>query len=243
MKQWIIGRNPVYEVLRANRRHLFRLQLAEGVEEKGIILDIGRMARKIGVSIERIDRHKLSRLGDKHQGVCIEVSDYPYQNVQDIIENANDKSEKPFILILDVIQDPQNLGTLLRTAEAVGVHGVVLPMKRSATITPAVVSSSSGATEHLIIAQANLSQTINLLKENDVWVYGLEKDDTSTPIDQANLSGAVALVVGSEGQGLRSLTMKSCDELIYLPMVGNINSLNAAAAGSVALYRAFYERQ
>ena len=243
MKQWIIGRNPVYEVLRANRRHTFSLQLAEGIEEKGIVIDIIQLAKKNGLRIEKTDRRVLSRLGEKNQGVCIEVSDYPYQNIQDILDNAHTKNENPFVLLLDVIQDPQNLGTLLRTAEAVGVHGIIMPIKRSADITQAVVSSSSGATEHLIIAQANLSQSINTLKDNNIWIYGLEKRSSAVPMSEVNLSGSIALVVGSEGQGLRSLTMKSCDQLIYLPMVGSIASLNASVAGSVALYQAFNDRQ
>ena len=219
MKQWIIGRNPVYEVLRANRRHTFSLQLAEGIEEKGIVIDIIQLAKKNGLRIEKTDRRVLSRLGEKNQGVCIEVSDYPYQNIQDILDNAHTKNENPFVLLLDVIQDPQNLGTLLRTAEAVGVHGIIMPVKRSATITQAVVTSSSGATEHLIIAQANLSQSINTLKDNNIWIYGLEKSSSAVSIGEVNLSGSIALVVGSEGQGLRSLTIKSCDQLVYLPTV------------------------
>jgi len=243
MKQWIIGRNPVFEALRAKRRTVFNLNFADGIEEKGIILEIIQLAKDINVPIKRVDRQKISKLGHNHQGIALEVSDYPYLNIEDILDNASRRDEKPFILILDVIQDPQNLGTLLRTAEAVGVHGVIIPVKRAASITQSVVSSSSGATEHLTIAQANLSQSINYLKENNIWIYGLEKTEVSSPIDRTNLSGAIALVVGSEGQGLRALTIKSCDNLIHIPMVGNINSLNASTAGSVALYKAFYDRQ
>ena len=242
MKQWIIGRNPVYEVLKANRRHVFQLQIANGIEEKGIVKDILNLTLKSGIPIKKTDRKNMFKYGEKHQGVCIEVSDYPYQNIQDILDNAQQKNEPPFVLLLDVIQDPQNLGTLLRTAEAVGVHGIVIPTKRSAMITQAVVSASSGATEHLIIVQANLSQSIACLKENDLWIYGLEKHASAVSINNVSLSGPIALVVGSEGQGLRSLTIKQCDQLIYLPMVGKIDSLNASVAGSVALYKTLRDR-
>jgi 23S rRNA (guanosine2251-2'-O)-methyltransferase len=135
------------------------------------------------------------------------------------------------------------LGTLLRTAEAVGVHGVLLPYAHTATITPAVVSSSSGASEHLLVAQTNLAQTINLLKERDIWVVGLDGGEDAQPVDQVNLKGGLALVVGSEGDGMRRLVQERCDLLMRLPMRGQVESLNAAVAGSVALYLALAARK
>jgi 23S rRNA (guanosine2251-2'-O)-methyltransferase len=146
-------------------------------------------------------------------------------------------------LILDTLQDIQNLGTLLRTAEAVGVHGVLLPLRRTATITPAVVNASSGASEHLLIAQANLAQSIEHLKDENLWIVGLEGSPSAREAGDVRLDGALALVVGSEGEGMRELTRKSCDVLMKLPMVGKVESLNAAVAGSVALYLAFMVRK
>jgi 23S rRNA (guanosine2251-2'-O)-methyltransferase len=156
---------------------------------------------------------------------------------------AERQSEPPFLLILDALQDPQNLGTLLRTAECVGVHGVLLPLRHTATITPAVVGASSGASEHLLAAQINLAQAIESLKTANVWVIGLQNDAPAEPVERVRLDGALALVVGSEGKGLRPLVRDSCDGLMRLPQRGRVESLNAAVAGSVALYLAWQARR
>jgi 23S rRNA (guanosine2251-2'-O)-methyltransferase len=155
---------------------------------------------------------------------------------------AKERGEAPFILILDALQDPQNLGTLLRTAEAVGVHGVLLPLRQTATITPAVVTASSGASEHLLVGQSNLAQAMDILVENNLWLIGLDGGPESQPLEQVNLKGPLGLVVGNEGQGMRRLVREKCDVLLRLPMRGNIESLNAAVAGSVALYLALGAR-
>jgi 23S rRNA (guanosine2251-2'-O)-methyltransferase len=147
------------------------------------------------------------------------------------------------VLILDSLQDPQNFGTLIRTAEALGVHGIVIPLARTVDVTPAVVNASSGASEHMLIAQANLSQTIEALKENDVWVVGLDQAGAEIEAGSRHLKGALGLVVGSEGEGLHDLTRKKCDIVLKLPMRGKIESLNAAVAGSVALYLAYLNRK
>ena len=243
MKEWIIGRNAVYEVLRANRRHVFRLLLAKGIERSGHINEIIQLARGKKLQIEEVQRNQLDNLGNNHQGIALQASEYPMAAMDDILDKANQQSEPLFMLILDEIQDPQNLGTLLRTAEAVGVHGVVLPFRRTASVTPAVVSASSGAVEHLLIAQINLAQAIDELKTKDAWVVGLDGGSDSKPIDQVDLSGNLVIVVGSEGSGMRPLTRKLCDHLVRLPMRGKVDSLNAAVAGSVALYRALQTRK
>jgi 23S rRNA (guanosine2251-2'-O)-methyltransferase len=155
---------------------------------------------------------------------------------------AEERDESPLLLILDTLQDPQNLGTLLRTGEIVGAHGVLLPYRRTATVTPAVVNASSGASEHMLVAQVNLAQAITELKDHGIWVIGLESDPNAQPLEEVDLSGPLALVVGSEGQGMRALVRKSCDQLIRLPMRGQVKSLNAAVAGSVALYLAWGAR-
>ena len=147
-----------------------------------------------------------------------------------------------FFLILDTLQDPQNLGTLLRTAEAVGVHGVLLPQHRAVGITPAVVNASSGACEHLPIAQHNLAQAIDEFKKENIWVIGLEGGPEAQPLGELRLDSAIALVVGSEGEGMRHLVRASCDALLSLPMIGKVESLNAAVAGSIALYMVWQAR-
>ncbi len=216
--------------------------LAEGVQEKGRLEEILRLCRQRKIPIQISPRAQLDAILQPNQGVLLQVSGYPYLTLPDIFAFANQRKEPPFILILDALQDPQNLGTLLRTAEAVGVHGVLMPLRRTATITPAVVNASSGASEHLIIAQMNLAQAIQRLKEADVWVIGLDGGPKSQPPERVRLDGALALVVGSEGQGMRQLVEKSCDLLLRLPMRGKIESLNAAVAGSVALYLAWQAR-
>jgi 23S rRNA (guanosine2251-2'-O)-methyltransferase len=242
MKEWLYGRNPVYETMRARRRQFLRLRLAQGAEEKGHLVDIIRIASAMRLPIERVPRSNLDTLGNGHQGVALEASDYPYSALVDVLAMAARRGEVPFILILDVLQDPQNLGTLLRTAEAVGIHGVLLPFRHTATVTPAVVNSSSGATEHLLIVQVNLAQAIQQLKDENIWVIGLEADPEAPPLNKVRLDGPLALVIGGEGSGMRMLVRKSCDGLMRLPMRGKIESLNAAVAGSVALYFAWQVR-
>jgi 23S rRNA (guanosine2251-2'-O)-methyltransferase len=243
MREWIYGRNPVYETLRAGRRSAFRLIIAQGTQEKGRLAEILQIAQHERIPIEQVQRGRLDAISDGHQGVSLEVGAYPYCALQDIQALAEVRSEHAFLLILDALQDPQNLGTLLRTAEGVGVHGVLLPLRHAVTVTPAVVNASSGASEHLLIAQVNLAQAIQSLKEAGVWVIGLEGGVKAERIDQVRLDGPLALVVGSEGQGLRSLTRASCDVIMQLPMRGRVTSLNAAVAGSIALYFAWQSRK
>jgi 23S rRNA (guanosine2251-2'-O)-methyltransferase len=242
MREFIYGRNPVYECLRAGRRQAFRLQVAEGVQEKGRLVEILALAAKAKVPLEKLARSRLDKLSDSHQGVALEVNTYPYFTLEDILQNARQRNEPLFVLVLDTLQNPQNLGTLLRTAEAVGVHGVLVPSHRAAGITPAVVSASAGATEHMLVAQANLAQSIAELKEADAWVVGLDESEESLSPDKVRLDGALVMVVGGEGEGIRPLVRQSCDFLMRLPMQGQVESLNAAVAGSVALYLAYMGR-
>jgi 23S rRNA (guanosine2251-2'-O)-methyltransferase len=242
MKEWIYGRNPVYETLRAGRRDCFRLWVAQGAQEKGRLAEILQLAGARRLPVEQPPRPRLDTIHDGHQGVALECSAYPYLDLADLLDQGQTRTESPFLLILDTLQDPQNLGTLLRTAEAVGVHGILLPLKHTVLVTPAVVSASSGASEHLLVAQANLAQAIAVLKEAGVWVIGLENGPDALPPEKLRLDGSLALVVGSEGQGLRPLVRSSCDALLGLPMKGEIASLNAAVAGSLALYLAWQAR-
>ena len=242
MREWIYGRNPVYEVLRADRRQVFQLLIAQGALSKGRLADILEICQDKHLPVEHVPRTRLDRINQHHQGVAVEVSDYPYVSLPDLFDLAEQRNEPPLILILDTLKDPQNLGTLLRTGEIVGLHGVLLPLRRTATVTPAVVNASSGASEHLLITQINLAQAISTIKEAGVWVIGLESDPESQPLEKIDLNGPLALVVGGEGQGMRALVRKSCDQLVRLPMRGRIDSLNAAVAGSIALYLAWGAR-
>ena len=243
MREIIYGRNAVYETLRACRREIFGLQLAETVEPSSRIQDILRFAESQRVPVKRVHRLKLEDRGIHHQGVALEVGPYPYVDLADIRELAQQSAQLPFILILDSLQDPQNFGTLLRTAETVGVHGVIIPLAHTAQVTPAVVNASAGAVEHLRIASSNLAQSMDILKQSDVWMVGLDPRGTLLGAGANDYFGAgLALIVGSEGQGLRDLIRKKCDLLLRLPMRGQIESLNAAVSGSIALYLAFLAR-
>ncbi len=243
MREFIYSRNAVYEALRAKRREIFGIQVAEAAQEKGRLKDILELALQRKISVERVPRARLDKIHQNHQGVVAEVGAYPYSDLVDILEAARAKNEAAFVLILDSLQDPQNFGTLLRTAEAVGVHGVVIPLANTVGVTPAVVNASSGASEHLPIAQSNLSQAIEALRAEDIWVVGLDQE--GEPIGEAtqrHLRGPLGLVVGSEGEGIRPLVRSKCDILLKLPMRGRVESLNAAVAGSVALYLAYLGR-
>jgi 23S rRNA (guanosine2251-2'-O)-methyltransferase len=242
MREWIYGLNPVYEVLRAARRHSFRLLIAQGTQAKDRLANIQKLCKNNNIPVEYQPREKLDTIQTHHQGVLLETSGYPYRTLHDMFGLAGQHGHQPLFLILDTLQDPQNLGTLLRTAEAVGVHGILIPLRQTATVTPAVVSASSGASEHLLITQINLAQGINTLKERGVWVVGLESGPDSQPLEDTDLSGPLALVVGGEGSGMRKLVRKSCDLVVRLPMRGRIDSLNAAVAGSIALYLAWGAR-
>jgi 23S rRNA (guanosine2251-2'-O)-methyltransferase len=243
MREIIYGRNPVYETLRARRRDVFRLQVAEGVQDRGRLTEILDLAVQRKIPVERVPRQRLDKFSDSHQGVALEVSGYPYMGLDDILDKARQRSESLFVLILDTLQNPQNLGTLIRTAESVGVHGVLIPTHRAAEITPAVVSASAGATEHMLVAQANLAQAIEELKAADAWVVGMDESPESKDPSEVRLDGALVVVVGSEGEGIRPLVKSKCDFLVRLPMEGQIESLNAAVAGSVVLYLAYLARQ
>lgn len=238
MKEWISGRNPVFEVLRAGRRHAFRLFVMRSMRMEGHLPEILEMAKARRIPVHEVQRFELDKIERNNQGVAIEVSEYPYRPLDDLIKHSQTQDEPPFFLLLDTIQDPQNLGTLLRTAEIMGVHGVIIPSAKSALITPSVVSSSSGASEHVMVAQFNLAQAIDRLKDLDLWVYGLDEDERSRTLAQLNLKGGIAIVVGNEGSGLRELVRKKCDEIMRIPQYGKIDSLNAAVAGSIAIYLA-----
>jgi 23S rRNA (guanosine2251-2'-O)-methyltransferase len=240
--EMLYGRQAVRETLRAGRRSVTRLLLAEGSEDRGVLTEIISLCHKRKIPVERTPRESLDRVGGNHQGVALQVGPYPYVPLAEILELCETDVAAPLILLLDLIQDPQNLGTLLRTAEAAGVNGVVMPVHRAAGVTPAVVNASSGASEHLRIAQANLAQAMDALKQRSVWIAGLDMAPDARSVFDADLEGPLAIVVGSEGEGLRTLVRNSCDFMLRLPIQGKVESLNAAVAGSIALYLALRAR-
>lgn len=245
MLEILYGRNAVHEALRAGRRQCEGLLLAKGVRESSTIAGILRLAAERGIPIKHVHRRQLDGLGAvNHQGVAAQMGGYPYAEVQAMLDLASQRNEPPLLLLLDCLQDPQNLGTLLRTAEVVGVHGVAIPRHRAAEITPAVSNSSAGAVEHLFVAQVtNLVRTMEELKQKGVWIVGLENLPEAQDYHQADLRMPMALVVGSEGQGLGRLVRDRCDLWIRLPMRGHVGSLNAAVAGSIALYEVWRQRE
>ncbi|NLB71152.1 MAG: 23S rRNA (guanosine(2251)-2'-O)-methyltransferase RlmB [Chloroflexi bacterium] len=239
MKEWITNRNPVYEALRVRRRHFFNLLIQQDIRIEGRLKQIVDFARQYKLPVREATKQQLGQIDRNHQGLALETSSYPYAALADLLAYSKGRGEPGFFLLLDLIQDPQNLGSLLRTAELMGIHGVIIPSSQAAQVTPGVVHASAGATEHLLITQYNLVQAIERLKKDlDIWVYGLDATPEAKSPDQLNLKGGIALVVGNEGEGLRSLVRKNCDEIMCLPQYGQIDSLNAAVAGSIALYLA-----
>lgn len=245
MAEFVYGHWAVMETLRAGRRGVEQLLLAETVEEKGHVAQIVKLAQERGIKIQRVARRILDDVcdGGSHQSTALRVGAYPYVGVEDMLALARQRGEKPFILVLDLLKDPQNVGVLLRVADAVGVHGVILQERRGVSITPAVVNASSGAVEYLQVAQVtNLVNTMKELKEQDIWIVGLEAGSDLNPLDSTRLDMALGLVLGSEGEGMRRLVRDTCDLLLTLPMRGHLASLNVATAGSIALYAAWQAR-
>jgi len=245
MAEYLYGRWPVLESLRAGRRDFQQLLLAEGSEEKGIVETLLAVAKERGVNVRRVPRRVIDDLSKNanNQGVALRAGGFPYGDVETILALAKERQESPFLLILDLLQDPQNVGAMLRVADSVGIHGVVLQERRGVNVTPAVVSASSGAVEHLNVSVVtNLVTVMRRLKEDDVWLVGLDIGPDTTTLDKVDLNMPVALVMGSEGEGLRRLVRETCDMRITLPMRGHVLSLNVATAGAIALYAAWQAR-
>ncbi|MDA8217321.1 MAG: 23S rRNA (guanosine(2251)-2'-O)-methyltransferase RlmB, partial [Dehalococcoidales bacterium] len=210
----------------------------------GIVAEILTEARSAGVSLQRPPREALDRLcgTDRHQGVAAAAAAHAYATVDEILRDANRRGEPPLLLALDSLQDPQNFGTLLRTAEAVGAHGVIIPKHRAVGLTASVAKASAGAIEYLKVAQVtNLTRALDDLKKQGLWVVGLDMQG-ARPYDEQDLSFPLVLVVGSEGKGISRLVREHCDLVVRLPMRGHVDSLNAAVAGSIVLFEAWRQR-
>jgi 23S rRNA (guanosine2251-2'-O)-methyltransferase len=238
----LYGRNAVLEVLRADRRRVTRLILARDLRESENLQQIEEHARAHNIPLERVDRSELNVLAHGHQGVVAESSPFQYSRVTDILARAGEENQAPLVLLLDILQDPQNVGTLIRTAFAVGAHGVILPPRRGVGITPGVVAASAGTCEHMLVAVANIAQAIRQLKGADVWIVGLEARPQAQTLDRFDIPGGIGLVIGGEEKGMRRLVRESCDALVRLPMRPGVDSLNAAVAGSIVLYALWQAR-
>ena len=231
----IIGRNAVMEVLKSDRT-IECVYIANGNME-GSIKVIINIAREKGLVLKEVDRKKLDAMsnGTNHQGVIALVTPFKYCQIADMLNDAKEKGEDPFIVVLDEIEDPHNLGSIIRTAELCGVHGIIIPKRRNVGITSTVYKCSVGAIEHMKIAKVtNINAAIDELKESGLWVYGADiaGEEYSYQVD---FNGPCAMVIGSEGRGISKLTLKKCDKLVKIPMVGKINSLNASVAGGIMM--------
>jgi len=232
----IEGRNAVIEALRTNRT-IEQILVASG-DVTGSINVVLALAKDKKVVVKHVDRKKLDQISETgaHQGVIAQITPYKYFDVEDILEYAREKKEDPFIIILDEIEDPHNFGSIIRTAETCGAHGIIIPKRRNVGVTPTVYKSSAGAVEHVKISKVtNLNNTIDKLKEMGIWIYGADMSGESYCYD-ANFSGPLALIIGSEGKGILKLTKTKCDILLRIPMVGKISSLNASVAGGILMY-------
>lgn len=241
-EEMIIGKNPILTALRAGRS-IHKIMVSDQLQAQAAN-DIQSAAKKTKAVIQRVPRKKLDQLSTgKHQGVIAFVSAYEYQTIDNILERAREKAELPFVLLLDELEDPHNLGAILRTADASGAHGVIIPKHRAVGLTETVAKASAGAIEHVPVARVtNIAQTIDTLKDEQIWVVGT--DETGTE-DYRTLDGhtALALVIGNEGKGISRLVKDKCDWLVQLPMTGSISSLNASVAAGLLMYEVYRKRK
>ena len=238
----LIGRNAVIEAIRSGRG-INKLLLADG-DKEGSVKEVISLAKEQGIVIQFVERSKIEGIagGLRHQGVLAYVAPVAYSDLETILQAAENKGEAPFLLLLDELEDPHNLGALLRTADATGVHGVLIPKRRSVPLTATVAKTSAGAVEYVPVARiGNIAQTLRKLKDKGFWVAGADMDGSQNYYE-ADLTGPLVLVVGSEGHGMSRLTKEQCDFIVKMPMAGKINSLNASVAGSILMYESMRQR-
>ena len=238
----LVGRNAVTEALKSGRG-INKLWIASG-DREGSVAEIAALAKERGIVVQYVERAKIEALagGHRHQGVLAYVAPVPYAELEDILKAAEAKGEAPFLVLLDELEDPHNLGALLRTADATGVHGLLIPKRRSVSLNATVAKTSAGAVEYVPVARiGNIAQTLKKLKEKGFWVAGADMDGEKAYYE-ADLTGPLVLVVGSEGKGMSRLTKEACDFIVRMPMVGRINSLNASVAGSILMYESMRQR-
>ncbi|MFD1178901.1 23S rRNA (guanosine(2251)-2'-O)-methyltransferase RlmB [Paenibacillus puldeungensis] len=244
-QEWIAGKHSVLEALNAGRT-INKIWVAEGAQ-KHLTQPILSEAKNHGIVVQFVDKRKLDQMvpGLQHQGVVAQAAPYAYAEVDDLLAKATEQGEAPFLLILDEIEDPHNLGSILRTAECTGVHGVIIPKRRSAAVTATVSKTSAGAVEYVPVARVtNLVQTMEQLKEAGVWIVGTDVAAKEEMYKGGNvLTGPVAIVIGNENKGMGRLVRETCDVLLKLPMNGKLNSLNASVAAGVVMYEVLRRRR
>ena len=241
-ENYIEGRNPVMEALKAGRE-IEKILVAKGANQGSINKVVGK-AKDKKIVVQYVERNKLDSMSEtgSHQGVIAIASAHSYKTIDDILQLAKDKNEDPFIIILDEIEDPHNLGAILRTAECAGAHGVIIPKRRAVGLTSIVSKTSAGAIEYIPVAKvSNIAQTIDILKEKGIWVFGADMSGENNYFDK-DLKGPIALVIGSEGKGIGRLIKEKCDFLVKIPMIGRVDSLNASVAASVLIYEVLRQR-
>lgn len=237
------GRNAVIELLKTDK-DINKIYIQKG-ERHGSINEIITLAKEKKIVISEMEKTKLDQISEthNHQGVIALVAPYEYCEVDDILEYAKSKNEKTFIIILDSIEDPHNLGSIIRTAECTGVHGIIIPKRRAVPVNSTVAKTSVGAVEYMNIARVNnLTETIKYLQENGVWVYGTVMDGKSVYTDEKYDDSGVAIVIGNEGEGISKLVKENCDFLVRIPMSGKINSLNASVSAGIIMYEVYNQR-
>jgi 23S rRNA (guanosine2251-2'-O)-methyltransferase len=241
----LYGLNPVRELLRASSAEVSELWLGEGTTRGAAFAELERLARAAGAKVRSAPRAKLDRLAgtDRHQGVVAVVAEFRYAAVEDLLERAAASGRPPLLVVLDGVEDPHNLGAIVRSAHALGAHGVVIPKDRAVGVTAAVAKASAGAVERLPVARVtNVTQCLEALKEAGVWSVGLAAD-APKPVAALDLRAPTALVLGSEGEGLRPLVRRTCDLAAHIPMMGELDSLSVSASAAIALYEAARQRR
>lgn len=241
-EEYIVGRNPVMEILKSDRK-VNKIYISKG-QLKGAINKIINKAKEKNIPIEYINKNKLDKMSKNvvHQGVIALASPYEYSSIDEIFQKAKALEEDPFIILLDEIEDPQNLGSIIRSAECAGAHGVIIPKRRSATVNHTVVKTSAGATEHILISKVtNMTDTIRQLKDRGLWIYGADISGKEYYFN-IDMKGPIGLVIGNEGKGISRLVKENCDFLVRIPMLGNISSLNASNAAAIILYEIVRQR-
>ncbi|MFD2445254.1 23S rRNA (guanosine(2251)-2'-O)-methyltransferase RlmB [Bacillus sp. CGMCC 1.16607] len=241
-EEYVIGKNPVLEALKSGR-DINKIYIIEGLQ-RGPMLQITELAKENNVIIQFVPKKKLDQMNDgNHQGVIAHVAAYQYSELDDLFNLAEKRNELPFFLILDEIEDPHNLGSIMRTADAVGAHGIIIPKRRAVGLTATVAKVSTGAIEYIpVVRVTNMARTIDELKERGIWIAGTDAKG-SDDYRRMDASMPLGLVIGSEGKGMGRLIREKCDFLFHLPMAGHVTSLNASVAAAILMYEVYRKRQ
>ena len=239
---YIVGRNPVLELLKTDKQ-IDKIYILKG-DLQGSIKKIIGAAKDKKIIIQEIDKHKMDELSDGqvHQGVAALVTGFEYSSIDDIFEKAESLNQPPFIVILDEIEDPHNLGAIIRTCECAGVHGVIIPERRSARVNQTVYKASAGAVNHVLVSSVtNIAKTLGLLKDKGLWIYGADLKGENYYYKES-LEGAIGLVIGNEGKGMSRIVSEKCDVLIKIPMFGSVSSLNASTSAAILIYEVIRQK-